>query len=359
MTVVVLLFYTFSNMKGSLIDLLLLQQNKVTSISLKTLLFLVAGIFAVAAALLVILYASAATMTGKTPFLAVSLVDSVNTGVLSPGEQRWFKFKPDKQGRTGQVEKSFTLKFIPTDGNRVRKVTLQLFKKSQLIFFNPGDAGQMANFGAGQVISGDHNPDSGELFWTGWLFGSDTYYLQIANGSDVVIDYWMFDEDDVANPEFDSQPAPALTPVFAAGASPQTALPLNFGLNKGGLDPGQETWYSFRLADQDQEFFEEMALTMITTPDDGNRIWHMTFDVYTAEAVKLWSPGNDSGIDNVGAGSVVVRDNNPLTGERFWTGWVVDNGLYYVKIRNSADAHMDYWLFTGDIYGAELGPETN
>ena len=94
---------------------------------------------------------------------------------------------------------------------------------------------------------------------------------------------------------------------------------------------------------------------MVATPDDGNRIHNITFDVFTADAVKNWSPGNNSQINNVGAGSLVVRDNNDLTGERFWTGWVTENSLYYVQIRNGTNVHIDYWLFTDDVYGPELG----
>ena len=66
-------------------------------------------------------------------------------------------------------------------------------------------------------------------------------------------------------------------------------------------------------------------------------------------------PGNPEGISNVGAGSVVYRDDNHLTGERFWSGWVVDNDLYYVRIRNGSDVFVDYRLFNGDVYGPELG----
>jgi hypothetical protein len=130
---------------------------------------------------------------------------------------------------------------------------------------------------------------------------------------------------------------------------------LTFGENKGGLEPGEEAWYSFSIADFDAEDFEEMALTMVTTPDNGNRIRYMVFDVFTADGVKYWSPGDNSNINNLGAGSVVYRDDNAETGERVWKGWVVDNDRYYVQIRNGTDTHMDYWLYTGDVYGPELG----
>ena len=142
------------------------------------------------------------------------------------------------------------------------------------------------------------------------------------------------------------------------GAAPETATALKFGVNKGGLEPGDEVWYSFRITDMDDESFEPMALTMITTPDDGNRIHHMNMDIFTAAGVQHWSPGDNSQIHNIGAGSVVFRDDNPLTGEKYWNGWVVDNDLYYVQIRNLTQIHMDYWLFTGDVYKPELGEKT-
>ncbi len=482
------------------------RQNKVSLISFKGFLFLMAGVFAIAAAILVILSVSAATGTGSTPDSAIFLTEGVNTGLLGPGQQRWFKFKPGRAGGDSRVEQFLTLVFTPSDGNRIRQVSLQLFEKEQLGFFYQGEADKMTNFGAGQVVSRDGNYETGELFWTGWLFGSDTYYIQIMNGSDVTIDYWLFDDNiinyslgepetppvaiiseigsdpghpaplkpgltqgtlgpnstywytftyadfsnedrfqgrdfsmfftpadgnrqhyvnfklltfsqveiwqrgntdelnnfgagmlvdrdnnqntgervwqgtvikgnaylmavenetdveieywifdsDIYNPELNPESAPPPAPVFAQGAAPQTAIPLKLGQNKGSLDPGQEVWYGFRITDYDEEYFEEMALTMITTPDDGNRIRYMTFDVFTAGGVQYWSPGDNSQINNIGAGSVVFRDDNLLTGERFWKGWLVDNDLYYVQIRNGAEVRMDYWLFTGDVYRPEL-----
>ena len=109
------------------------------------------------------------------------------------------------------------------------------------------------------------------------------------------------------------------------------------------------------MTDADDEYFEEMALTMIATPDDGNRIRNMTFDIYTADSVQRWASVDRDQINNIGAGSIVFRDENPLTGERVWSGWVIDNNLYYIQIRNGNDIQMDYWLFTGDIYNSNLG----
>jgi hypothetical protein len=143
------------------------QQDRFMFLSLKSFLFLVAGVFAVAAVLLVILFTSAATVTGGTPFSAVTLAEGVNTGVLAPGEQRWFKYNPDPYGRALDLEKSLTLIFTPDDGNRIRHVTLKLFEEGELQFFFNNDASRMSNFGAGQVVSRDNNPLTGERLWHG------------------------------------------------------------------------------------------------------------------------------------------------------------------------------------------------
>ena len=488
--------------------------DKVLTPLLRPILLLIAIAFAIATTLLIILFTSAATETGSTPFSAISLIDGINSGVLGPGEQRWFRMVPSGQGNAITVEKSLTLRLTPFNDDLNQFITFQLFEEDQIQFFKSDDTSQMSNFGIGEVIVDDNDPTAGGLFWTGsisnaniyfvhisntsdfsldyslitedissdvievkpaaiepsqpvaipemgvnpsnaitllpdlnrgrlqphsiswyrfvyddfsdgstfqdlgftlfftpdngnrrhyvnfelftanevasWTPGNedqltnfgagmlvsrdgdvntgeriwkgtilkrDTYYLAIQNGAEVEIDYWLFD-DDIYNPELGPKSEPAPAPVFSRGAAPQTAFALNPGRNIGGLEPGQEAWYSFSIHDDDNEFFEEMALTMIVTPDDGNRIHNITFDLFTADGVRNWSPGNNSRINNVGAGGIVVRDNNSLTGERFWSGWVVDNDLYYIQIRNGTTTHIDYWLFTDDVYGPELG-QTN
>lgn len=338
------------------------HRNQSSETSLKIFLLVVAGIFAIAATLLIILSTSAATVSGQTPFVSISLVEGVNTGILGPGEQRWFKLQPGASGADRQVEETLTLMFTPgVDSNQSRHIAMQIFEKKQLVFFQ-GETNSMANLGAGQAVSRDNNPQTGERLWTGWLFSAQNYYVQLANNSNTPIDYWLFTDDVISYPLGESEAtaaaAVATNDSIGPGAVPQAAIPLKPGENKGSVKPGQEVWYSFSVTDADNKFFEEMALTMVVTPDDGNRIRGVTFDIFTAGAVQNWVPGDNSGLNNLGAGSVVYRDNNPLTGERIWSGWVVDNDLYYIQIRNSADIHMDYWLFTGDVYHPELGGKT-
>jgi hypothetical protein len=245
-----------------------------------------------------------------------------------------------------------SLFFTPDDGNRRHNVNFELFSANEAEAWWRGDKQSLNNFGAGMLVSRDGDFSTGERIWRGNIIKGDTYYVAVQNGSDVEIDYWLFN-DDIYTPEF-GEPTQVETPIFEPGTAPVAAIPLDSNQNTGGLNPGEEAWFSFSVADNDSDAFEEMALTMIVTPDDGNRIRQVPFDVFTAQGVHAWSPGNPEGVNNVGAGSVIYRDNNDLTGERFWSGWVVDNDLYYVRIRNGSDVHIDYWLFNGDVYRPEL-----
>lgn len=329
-------------------------QSNTLSLPLKLFLLLLAAIFAVAIIILIISATSAATVTGRAPSLAISLASEVNTGVLGPGEQRWFKFTPSGEIQGPQVQQAFTVFFTPAGG---QQVSLQLFTEDQIPYFYEGNTGSMLNFGAGQLVSRDNDPNSGELVWNGALYGDQNYYLQLANSSEAPIDYWLLIDDVFSYPLYDEaaviqQPA---APVVPEGDSPSMAFTLATGQNRGTLEPGQEKWYSFSVTDGDGEYFEEVALTMFATPNEGGRAEKIGFEVFTAGEAQKWSPEGSAGLHNVGSGSLVQRDNDPFTSERFWTGWVVESDLYYVRVRNNAEATMDYWLFTGDIYNPELG----
>lgn len=300
---------------------------------------------------------AAAPQPATHPAQASQMLPGLNTATLPPHTIHWYTFTHDDPANSNQIQNlDFSLFFTPDDGNRRHAVNFELFTASAVETWLRGDQDRLNNFGAGMLVSRDGDAQTGERIWNGTVLRGENYYLAVENNSDVTIDYWLFD-DNIYTPQLGATTKPAPAPEFAPGQAPQTAIPLEFGQNSGGLKPGQQIWYSFSVSNPaNNEYFEEMALTMITTPSDGNRIHHINFNVFTAHGVKNWSPQNNSNIFNVGAGSLVVRDNNALTGERFWAGWVVENDLYYVQIQNGADTPIDYWLFTGDVYGPELGP---
>jgi hypothetical protein len=300
---------------------------------------------------------SAMPEAGVNPLEALPLPTQDFQRKLQPGQIDWFTLNyPDFTGEKRFEELDFSIFFTPDDGHRRHRLNFELYAASETEFYRRGEADLMTNFGAGRIVSRDGDYNTAERIWRGVVLNNNTYLMAIENHADVEVDYWLF-HDDIYNPILGPEPIQASVQVFAEGKSPQSAMPLNLGLNKGSLDPGEEQWYSFLITDFQEDGLEEMALTMITTPDDGNRIRNLTFDVFTPGGAKYWSPGNNTEIDNMGAGSVVYRDNNPETGERFWHGWVQDNNLYLVQIRNGTDTPMDYRLYTGDVYQPSLSDE--
>lgn len=45
------------------------------------------------------------------------------------------------------------------------------------------------------LVSRDGDPLTGERIWRGNILRGDTYFLAIENGSDVEIDFWLYDQD--------------------------------------------------------------------------------------------------------------------------------------------------------------------
>lgn len=276
------------------------------------------------------------------------------TGRIAPNSKYWYTINSPNIGDDPFQAQQYTLFFTPDDGNLRHQTTFELFSYSEFQRWQRGDGDTFANFGAGMIVNRDGDYVTGERIWNGTLLKGNQYLLSIANGNDIPIDFYFYDGD-ITNAHLGELPAPLPAPVYAQGAAPQTSTPLKLGKNEGLLQPNEEAWYTFSIADLDEEKFEEMALTMVSTPLDGNLMHYVTFEVFAAGDVKNWAPGDNSQIRNLGAGGLVTRDNNDLTGERFWKGWVNDGDLYYVQIRNGSGVSVDYHLFTGDVYGPELG----
>ncbi len=151
-----------------------------------------------------------------------------------------------------------------------------------------------------------------------------------------------------------------LTSKAAAGAegglSPFTAIPLNDGRNTGTLASGEARWYTFVPGGNEAAFQRRVDMTLFFTPDDGNRVHLVNFQIFSAGQITRWRGDDADSVQNLGSGGVVSRDGNPLTGELLWSGWVVDSETYYIRVLNGADVSIDYWLFTDNVIAAELGP---
>jgi hypothetical protein len=306
---------------------------------------------------LVALGAVADTENGRSPFTALPLSDGKNTGTLAPGESRWYQFIRTSYGSASQQQMNLTLIFTPDDGQRVHRVNFQIFPADQITRWYEGDVSQMQNVGAGGIVSRDGNPVTGELLWSGWVLDNNTYYIQVFNSAEVTIDYWLFPAD-VIHAELGAVATPPPAVNVPAGADPNHPMTLPPGLQKGHLAAGQELWYSLIYDDYDGQANEEHTFTFVFTPDDGQRVHRVNFEIFSASQLQIWQRGDTDKLNNVGAGSIVSRDGDPVTGELFWTGWLMDGEAYLLKIYNSADADVDFWLFPEDVPHPELGGPT-
>lgn len=286
-----------------------------------------------------------AALGSNSPDSATYINDGLTRGRLKPNSTYWYRFNHDEYQSDKYKTQDITMYITPDDGFRRHRVNFKVYQANEL---------SKGHFGAGMQTEREDDFNVAGYAWRGVVpYGE--YLVAIENGTDVEIDYWLYDGD-IYSPLLGPLPEPEPPRVFAPGAAPTSSFPLESGLNKGKLAAGEEVWYRMMETNFLNPSQSPRAVTMIVTPDDGNRIRDITFDVFSAGGARLWSPGDNSRIDNIGAGTVVYRDDNIETGERFWQGWVIDNNLYYVQLRNNSDVDIDYWLYDGDVYRPELGP---
>ncbi|HMQ55912.1 MAG TPA: hypothetical protein PKD98_27775, partial [Anaerolineae bacterium] len=109
------------------------------------------------------------------------------------------------------------------------------------------------------------------------------------------------------------------------------------GETVGLVAPGQEVWYQLSAAGRVNEAFEAAGVTMQIAQSDAD----VTLEILTTGETE------GVGLNSVGLAQAADLDQNPQTSERYWRGWLVDNGQYYVKVRNNAGIPVDYRLLTG------------
>ncbi|MCS7259963.1 MAG: hypothetical protein NZ765_04175, partial [Anaerolineae bacterium] len=162
---------------------------------------------------------------------------------------------------------------------------------------------------------------------------------------------------ETASPSTEAAPAErVLSPAeLYPSVYPNRPLVLHDGANMGRLAPGGEHWYAFIRQDFDKQHIEHMALTLFATPTDGNRSHHVNFQIYPASQLHVWLRGTPNAMVPMGQGQWVERDKDPVTGERLWSGDVVDGDTYYVRVFNHSDQVIDYYLITNDVINTELG----
>lgn len=142
---------------------------------------------------------------GRQPHLAANLPPGRNYGRLPAGTTQWYTFTRNDPSQPSHFQDlSFSLFFTPDNGNRRHRVNFQLYTAGEVEAWQRGN-GSLNNFGAGMLVSRDGDPNTGERIWRGNILRDDKYYLAIENGSEVDIDFWLYDQD-IINPQLGAEP---------------------------------------------------------------------------------------------------------------------------------------------------------
>lgn len=320
---------------------------------LKYLLVLVAFVFASSLSLVVLWVSFAATDTGSNPSLAISLINHVNTGTLGPKQERWFRLSPTNLDSQSYSVQSFVL--ISSVENLGQNISLRIFEESQAVQLKQ-EPNSIIPFGIGQWTSRYADNPAG-VKWAGPTAGNETYYIQIINDNEVTVDYWLLREEPHQSNVTPTQPTPAepvSTPDPQLGYQAYTAVNLPTGGNHNRLGPGSTYWYTFSRDDTSQPSnFQDLSFSLFYTPDESNRP-NVNFQLFTAAEVNAWLRGSGR-LNNFGAGMLVSRDGDPLTGERIWRGNILRGDTYFLAIENGSDVEIDFWLYDQDIVHPLLG----
>ncbi len=279
-------------------------------------------------------------------------------GHIAAGTDHWLAMEVAEVNGDSNQPLELTLFVTPGDGNMVHKIHMDMFLDTYAHHWSVGNPDAVQNFGAGRIVERDGDPLTGELVWNGHFLTDQTYLVQLRNDNDFDVDFYLF-TGDVINAELGEPAAPAPPVRVAPGADPNNALALEMGVNEGDLAPGDERWYSVKIVDFDGESDEHLQLTLYQTPNGGNNVHRVHMDVFNAGDTHIWSRGNTEDMPHFGSGAIVTRDHDEQTGTLFWDGWLVDGNEYRIRVRNSSDEIIHYWLFTDDIWNVELGERFN
>jgi hypothetical protein len=277
------------------------------------------------------------------PAEAEVLVAEGVSGHLAAGEATWYRYYPSGIS-TGQPDR-VTLIVTPAVelGAQTLAINFQIFSCAQVM--SGGDASVMTPIGSGSSVSRDGDPNTAEYLWQGALPGSDAFCVRVANGTATPIDYWLFPADVLrVEPPSTAIQAAGVTPPGAAPDVPLDLAPAQTGF--GRLGPGQEAWYRLLPGGYGPEPGSSV-LTMFFTPGDTSHADWVGFEVMTEAQVRARQAGQIN--LNTGAGAIVSRDSDPVTGERLWRGALPGDQAFLVRIHNGPDTVIDYRLFQGDV----------
>ncbi|MDX1520163.1 MAG: hypothetical protein R3264_00870 [Anaerolineae bacterium] len=128
------------------------------------------------------------------------------------------------------------------------------------------------------------------------------------------------------------------------GTGPYTADLLVSGLNTGELNPGQEYWYAYSRLDLGDAGYNSVILSLNFEAEGRAIASRVNFQVFSFEQVESWLRDSSGPVDSLGLGTVASADFDVNTGERFWSGPVLSNDVYYVRIFNLSPSPVQFRL---------------
>lgn len=128
------------------------------------------------------------------------------------------------------------------------------------------------------------------------------------------------------------------------GGSPYTADLLVSGLNTGELAPGEEYWYAYSRRDLGEVTYNAVILSLNYEAEGRAISSRVNFQVFDFEQVEAWLKDRSSPVDSLGLGVAASADFDVNTGERFWSGPVQSDKVYYVRIFNVSPSPVQFRL---------------
>ncbi|MFQ5577598.1 MAG: hypothetical protein ACE5G8_11505 [Anaerolineae bacterium] len=294
------------------------------------------------------------------PNQPLELLDN-NVSRLAPHAEHWYTFLSDDLDENRFEEMSLTMFQTPGDGNIANLVNFQLFTGDQYPIWARGTPDQMVNFGAGQIVSRDNDPNTGERLWRGTIVDGDRYYLKIKNDSEVWVDYYLL-TGDVPNTELGAMaktrpvsrsvlPAQRIAdiqvpPQEPPGSSIASALTAAPGHSGRWLEPGEDIWFAFRFQnfEQPEPEFRHYTMYLRHTPGLGYIANHVNLELYTYPALNLWLRGDGALMTPMGVGSRDAYQARTNTQLFVWDGQLVSDTTYFLRIRNDSEVGIYYDL---------------
>jgi hypothetical protein len=289
-------------------------------------------------------------------------LNHANSGRLAPHGEHWYSFVRDDLDKNLFEDMEMTMFFTPRTGFASNRVNFEIIPAGQYHIWERGDSDYMEHLGAGMWVSRDEDPNTGERLWSGSLVDGDRYFVKVKNGSDDVVDYYLYPGDientELGNPTLHTAagvagrvpyaPSPPTRPAAPPqpGAGPPEALPLKTGSNTGTLAAGEELWYRFNFGDGAAKATGyDFTFYLTNTPGDEVTARHADFAIYPGNQLHIWTRGTVDKLEPLGTSAPSpFKLGNEKSLQVVWEGQLMSGHEYYIKLFNHDLGPLSYDL---------------